>query len=49
MWPPSARDLARDVVTVQIAIVDEREDQEIGAPLLGGVDGGALQQTAVHI
>jgi hypothetical protein len=45
--PPDAPRSGGDVVAVQIAIVHQRQNQEIGAALLRGVDGGALQETVV--
>ena len=35
--------LASDLVAVQRLLVDQGEDQEVGASLLGGVDGGGVE------
>ena len=41
----SQLDLPPDLVAVVIRFVDQREDEEIGAAFLGGVDGGPVRLT----
>ena len=42
-------DLPPDLVAVVVGFVDEREDEEIGAAFLGGIDGGSIKQQLCHI
>ena len=39
----SRLDLPADLIAMVIGIVQEREDEEIGAPFLGGVEGGPVR------